>query len=331
MAMTTRERFHAVMNFQPVDQLPAVEWICWWDKTLERWHGEGLPGELGREDIQWWFGLDVQERQWISPRWQIARPEGRRRSDGVIETEADYERLVAPALGRPQVDREALGRIAERQARGEVVFQLQLDGYFWFPREVFGVEPHMYAFYDHPELMRRMNEELCQYNLAVLEQVLEILTPDDLTFAEDLSYNHGPMLSRGQFEQFVAPYYQPLVAVARERGILPMVDTDGNVMEVVPWFLAAGIEGCSPLERMAGVDAVELRRRHPTWRMIGNFDKTIMHLGEEAIRGEFERLLPAMRSGGFIPSTDHQTPPAVSLEGYRTYVRLLREYCGKAC
>jgi hypothetical protein len=33
-----------------------------------------------------------------------------------------------------------------------------------------------------------------------------------------------------------------------------------------------------------------------------------------------------MRTGGFIPSVDHQTPPGVSLEQYQLYVRLLKEY-----
>jgi hypothetical protein len=37
-------------------------------------------------------------------------------------------------------------------------------------------------------------------------------------------------------------------------------------------------------------------------------------------------LLPVMRSGGYVNSVDHQTPPGVSLADYRTYVRLLREY-----
>jgi uroporphyrinogen-III decarboxylase len=55
-----------------------------------------------------------------------------------------------------------------------------------------------------------------------------------------------------------------------------------------------------------------------------------MHLGEARMRQEFERLMPAMRQGGFIPSCDHQTPPEVSLEDYRLYVRLLREYCEAA-
>jgi hypothetical protein len=38
-----------------------------------------------------------------------------------------------------------------------------------------------------------------------------------------------------------------------------------------------------------------------------------------------------MRSGCYIPSCDHQTPPAVSVEDYRLYVRLLYEYAERAC
>lgn len=328
--MTPRERFHAVMNFQPVDRLPAMEWLCWWDKTLERWRGEGLPADLNREGVLRWYGLDVHERLWSTPRWRFPRLPLRPRSQGVIDSEADYERLVAPALAERSLKLEPLRGMAARQAAGEVIVELQVDGFFWFPREVFGVEPHLYAFYDQPELMLRINEALCEYNLAMLETVCGVLTPDVLCFAEDLSYNHGPMLSREQFDRFLAPFYRRIVPRAKERGILTMVDTDGDMTEAVPWFQSVGIEGCLPLERMAGVDVAELRRRYPKWRMIGGYDKTRTHLGEPAVRAELERLLPVMRTGGYIPSTDHQTPPDVGVQGFREYVRLLHEYCRKA-
>ena len=38
------------------------------------------------------------------------------------------------------------------------------------------------------------------------------------------------------------------------------------------------------------------------------------------------RLLPLMKSGRFIPSVDHQTPPGVSMQRYKNYLRLLKEY-----
>ena len=38
---------------------------------------------------------------------------------------------------------------------------------------------------------------------------------------------------------------------------------------------------------------------------------------------------PVMQSGGYIPSVDHQTPPEVSLENYKIYVKLFKEYVEK--
>jgi hypothetical protein len=64
--------------------------------------------------------------------------------------------------------------------------------------------------------------------------------------------------------------------------------------------------------------------------MMGGYDKMVMPLGEACMRDEFERLLPAMESGGYVPSVDHQTPPGVSLENYRTYLGLFAEYAKRA-
>lgn len=81
-----------------------------------------------------------------------------------------------------------------------------------------------------------------------------------------------------------------------------------------------------PLERQSGVDANKLRVEYPDLVIIGNYDKMVMNKGEEMIRGEFERLVPAMKAGRFIPSVDHQTPLAVSMDDYAIYKRLLDEY-----
>ncbi len=81
-----------------------------------------------------------------------------------------------------------------------------------------------------------------------------------------------------------------------------------------------------PLERQTGEDGMKLRQQFPDFALVGHYAKMVMPRGEEAMRGEFERLVPLMKTGGFIPSVDHQTPPGVSLEQYRIYRRLLDEY-----
>ncbi len=92
--MNTRERFHAVMNFKPFDRLPLVEWAGWWDKTIARWHQEGLPEELtDRYDICRHFGLDVYKQDWFSPCGPDC-PLPASHGAGIMESEGDYARLL---------------------------------------------------------------------------------------------------------------------------------------------------------------------------------------------------------------------------------------------
>lgn len=205
-----------------------------------------------------------------------------------------------------------------------------MDGYFWFPRTLFGIENHFYAFYDYPELMHRINNDLTEFNIRIIEELFSILIPDMVGFAEDMSYNHGPMLSYKLFKEFLTPYYQRIIPLIKKYGVKVFVDSDGDITRMIPWLKEAGVEGVYPLERQAGVDIVKIRREYPEFLMMGGYDKMVMSKSEKEMRAEFERLLPVMKSGGYIPSVDHQTPPEVSLDNYRMYVTLFREYAERA-
>ena len=322
------ERFRAVMNFQPVDRLPVWEWAMWWDKTIERWHGEGLPRELTFDrvfEIARWFVLDPYQQFWFSTT-QATIEATQHHVEGDVAGMDDYRR-VKPRL-YPDHSRaiESMRPWGERQKRGEAVVWATLEGFFWFPRTLMDIEKLSYAFYDEPELVHAINGDLLEFNIGLVRRMATVCPPTFLTLAEDMSYNLGPMISQAVFEEFCAPYYRRLMEVLNEHGIILIVDTDGDVTRLVPWLNAVGVAGVLPIERQAGVDGMALRRQFPGLRMVGHFDKMVMNRGEEAIRAEFERIRPLMRTGGFIPSVDNQTPPGVSLEQYRVYLRLLTEY-----
>lgn len=333
MSMTPRARFHAVMNGQPFDRLPVVEWAMWWDKTLQRWWQEGLPATVtDRYAIGDHFGLDLYWQDWIPSR-KPSCPSNPAHGAGLIGSLAEYENLrphLYPAPAAMAGHWETWERMARQQDRGEAVLWFTVEGFFWFPRELLGVEPHMYAFYDQPELLHCICADLADWHVQIIEKIGTICAPDFMTFAEDMSYNHGPMLSRDQFEEFLTPYYQRVLPALRKLGTIPLVDSDGDISKPAEWFEAAGIQGILPLERQAGVDIAKLRSAYPRLKFIGHFDKLVMHHGEAAIRAEFERLLPTAAKGGFIISCDHQTPPAVSYQDYQLYIRLFREYAERA-
>lgn len=331
--MNSRERMaQALSGALPNDRLPVIEWAEWWDQTLARWQVEepDLPG--GQEALAASFGLDPGVHYWVPIRSPGA-PKAKAHGAPIAHSPAEYRREVLPYLFDESRLLEIRAFLRAHQAAhraGEMFLWFTLEGFFWFPRTVMGIENHLYAFYDHPGWMMEINEALTSYYLRVLEVIYEVLRPEWMTFAEDLSYNHGPMIGKDTFDAFLLPYYRRLIPPIRAQGTRVLIDTDGDVEPLIPWLEEAGVQGVLPLERQAGVDVARVRKQYPGWLMIGGFDKTVMHLGEEAMRAEFERLLPTLRGGGYIPSVDHQTPPDVSVAQYRTYVRLLKEYAQKA-
>ncbi len=320
---TARERFQAVMLQGDVSKgLPIIEWATWWKLTRENWIAQGVPADA---DLQEYFGLDRMRQLWLQPRGKDT-PAPKGHGGRIIQDEADYEKVLPTLYHLPRLDVDRMRQWRAEQEQGQAILWLTLEGPFWFPRKLFGIQEHLYAFYDYPRLMQRINADLAEYNLAVLDTVCKYFIPDFITFAEDMSYNHGPMISYAQMDEFMAPFYRQVIPEVLNKGIIPLIDSDGQIEPLIPWFEDVGLQGILPLERMAGVDVNRIRAAHPTWRMIGGFDKTVMHLGEEALRAEFARIKPAVLAGWYIPSCDHQTPPAVSVEDYRLYVRLLREF-----
>jgi len=335
-SMTTRERFRAVMNFEPFDRLPVIEWASWWNLTIARWRNEGLPSSFSgdleeRYEIAKHFGQELYLQDWL---WanDSGCPQPPEHGAGIIRSMDDYERILPHLYPEPSsiIDTARWKLWAEMQKRGKAVPWLTFEGFFWFPRRMLGIEPHLYAFYDEPELMHRINANLAEWMLKCIDAVCAICTPDLLVFAEDMSYNNGPMISEEIFDEFILSYYAKVVPKLKERGIITIGDSDGDVTTPAWWFERAGIDGLLPLERQAGVDIARLRKEHPKMRFIGHFDKLTMNRGEEAMRAEFERLLPVAAQGGFIVGVDHQTPPGVSYQEYLLFMSLFREYAQKA-
>jgi len=334
--MTTRERFHKVINFEPVDRLPVSEWAPWWSQTLDRWHQEGLPQSLTEYlEICDYFDLDIYawfQAYAIGPETPPPARKGLPRAHNAEEYRQILPTLYPhpPLLPGGEVIAEEVTKVVESRQSGEAVMRLIVEGYFWHPREVLGIQNHLYAFYDQAELMHEINRNLLAHHLRSVDAFSSICRPDFLIISEDMSYNNGPMISKELFDEFIAPYYRQLVPEMADRGILIIVDSDGNVHDLIPWFDELGVKGVLPLEKHAGVDVARLRHEFPDLRMMGAFDKMVMAKGEAGMRAEFERLLPVMRSGGYIPGVDHQTPPGVSLDDYRLYLTLLREYAAEA-
>lgn len=325
--MTASERIRARIKGEEVDRLPVLEWAPWWNLTLDRWQEEGLPSAYGLEEIQKYFGLDLCMQTYFSSLTaRTPQPTGFGR--GITPDEESYEKIKSTLYPDPATlySKEYFELCRKRQERGDTIQFFTVEGFFWFPRTLMGIEPHLYSFYDEPEFYHQICRDQCDFIRRTIEVVGNSFRFDFMSFAEDMSYNLGPMVSEEMFSEFLAPYYRELIPLLKKLDIPVFIDSDGDVTKALDWYAAVGIDGMFPLERKAGVDVSLYVKKHPEIAYLGHFDKMCMKNGEDAMRQEFARLAPSVKKGRVIPSVDHQTPPDVSLENYRIYMRLYREF-----
>lgn len=322
----------AVLNFEkPDDRLPVIEWAGWWNLTLDAWRAQGLDTS---KDVFAQLGLDHHRQYWFAHK-KAGCPGPKYHGGPIMENEEDYENLLQFLYPESSGDNAAEGMKNTKSGHdnGDFIEWFSMDGGFWFPRTLWGIENHFYAFYDYPELYHRILDDLAEFQLRQMEKIFAVSTPEFMTFGEDMSYNGGPMLSEDCFNEFLLPYYNKVIPFIKEHGTKVIIDSDGDITRMIPWLQRAGFDGALPLEHQAGCDIKLIRELFPDFIMLGAFDKMTMRTNGgsvEAMRNEFERILPVMKQGGFVPSVDHQTPPDCPLEWYLIYSEMLKEYGEKA-
>ena len=327
--MTNYERFEKVLNFEKPDRMPVIEWAPWWDQTIKRWHTEGMPEDINNYyDICRYFELDPVDLFYMDLGAKCPAPKVM--GEGIIKDEEDYLALKKEYDIYEDIFEGELERCAQHQQKDGAAIWVWHSGFFWAPRVLLGIEPHLMAFYDNPDLMRRINIDNLECLFRRAEKITKTLKVSFFVIGDDMSYNHGPMIGEKIFKEQLAPFYKIAATYLKSMGIKVIIDSDGLVDEPIRWYRECGCQGFLPLEKQAGVDLNKYREKFPDYLFVGGFDKLCMDKGEKAIRAEFERLLPVMKQGGYILGVDHQTPPAVSLEDYRLYLKLFREYAEKA-
>ena len=221
----------------------------------------------------------------------------------------------------------------QAEAAGMMISQ-RIIGCYMYLRSLMGPEEVLYAFYDAPELIHRCLQGWFRLADAVTARYQQAVTFDEVFFAEDICYNHGPLISPEMIREFLFPYYQQLLANIRSRQrdrsrhLYVQLDTDGDCRPVIELYRdGIGCEVFSPLEVASGCDPVELGRKYPELVFQGGFDKRILAAGRDAIDREVDRIFPVMyERGGYVPTCDHGVPSEVNWRDYLHFRRRCLEF-----
>ena len=245
--------------------------------------------------------------------------------------ERDVKWRMDPTSPGREPDANHMAYMRDMAAQGGVMGQAVIGGYMYI-RSLVGPEGALYLFYDDPQLIHDMMEawfNLADATIAAHQKYAEL---DELFLAEDICYNHGPLISPDMMREFLFPYYQQLITNIKARQPnkgLPVlqIDTDGDCRPVIPVYQELGANYFSPFEVASGCDVVELRKQYPELLMRGGIDKRELAKGKEAIDRMIDRIMPFMAAeGGYIPMCDHGVPAEVDFEDYIYFRQRLKEF-----
>jgi hypothetical protein len=198
-------------------------------------------------------------------------------------------------------------------------------------RELMGPEAACTVLYDDPGLASQIVEWQDWIRKAYLFPLVERLRPEALVANEDNCYRGGMLISPRHFRDLCSPSYREIASVARDCGVpMVVVDSDGNVMELVPLLDECGVNALLPFEAKPGNDLYELRRRFPKFVLMGWLEKETLNEGNEAaIRPELTAKVPGLlASGRYFPNGDHGIQPPVTFPNLCRFLTLLHELTG---
>ncbi|MEM2703678.1 MAG: uroporphyrinogen decarboxylase family protein, partial [Candidatus Bathyarchaeia archaeon] len=130
------------------------------------------------------------------------------------------------------------------------------------------------------------------------------------------------------FRDFLLPRYEEIIKYPRKHGVKVIeLDSDGNTEILIPMFIEVGINAHWPLEAAAGMNPIEIRKKYgEEIALYGGIDKRVLTMSKKDIEKEvYNKILPMMELGGYIPFIDHTIPPDVPLENFLYYLDLKRK------
>ena len=357
--MNARERFHATFRYGRPDRVFLMpQWT--FNDTRQRWLREGMPWDA---HFNTYFGFDRMEKIPINlglfpplqtkiveqtANWCIVEDE----FGGLTKRWTDREVGISQWIRYPirdrgtwlqwkqRLDPAAGNRYPEywgylKQCYKQRDFPLGIDAgsYYGWIRNWVGMENLALWYYDDPELVHEMTEYMADFVLDLIHRALdEVPDIDYASVWEDMAMKTGPLISPALFREFMMGPLKRVTSRLNESGIdLIMVDSDGNVDELIPLWLEANVNFIYPLEVAAGCDANRYRSQFgKDLLLMGGIDKRELRDGcsRKDIEEEVMTKVPALaRQGGFSPMVDHAVPPDVPFENFRYYIDLIHEVC----
>lgn len=207
-------------------------------------------------------------------------------------------------------------------------FHMLSIGFSLFERawSLVGMADLLTYFFTDPNFVKDLMEKITEYNIAVIKRGAE-MGVDCIHLGDDWGSQHGPLISPDMWREFIAPTFSKTCQVAKDAGLLVSLHCCGNVEEIMPDIVEAGVDVFDPFQP----EAMDV------WKLRDNFKDKISFWGglsvqelmpfgtAEEVKAETIKLLSEMApGGGYILSPAHSLTGDIPLENIEAFLDVAR-------
>lgn len=144
--------------------------------------------------------------------------------------------------------------IETAHARGEFVSRGLRHGHTFLQlSDIRGYENLMFDMADEEPLLLELIDGIEQFNLAIVRRYLD-MGVDQMTYAEDLGMQLGPMVSPEHFRKYIKPTYKRLMEPALKKGSIVHMHSDGDIRQLVDDIIDDGVQVINLQDLVNGID-----------------------------------------------------------------------------
>lgn len=343
--MNSWERFKRMYDHREADRIPIIDDP--WAGTLRRWQREGMPA-----DVDWCDYFDIDKigviNIDISPRYpevtleETDRYAIRTSPWGVtmkhFKEEDSTPEFLDYKVTTPEAWEEAKKRMTLSDDRIPWDYLKEnydkwraegrwIRGVFWFGFDVahswmMGTENMLVAMIEEPEFVQDIFETYLSHTIALFDRIWDAgYHFDEMFWYDDMGYKGTTFFSPKMYRELLQPYHTRAVKWAHDHGAYAQLHSCGDIMTLLPDIVATGVDALNPLEVKAGMDVFEIKRKYGDRLTLHGGINAVKWSDADAILAEIDEKVPVLKqNGGFIFSSDHSIPNAVSLDNMKRIV-----------